>query len=330
MESALSVREIQARLRSGETIDQVAEAAGVEPKHIEIYALPVLAEREHACQLAQESQVRRYGQVSSQFTLAEAIAAKMSKIGGYTNEVSWDAWRDDNRLWTVKATWVENDEDVEALFTFNQRGRYSQPANDAARDLIGDKPQPDRPASSDPDSEPTLDLHDEMAIVRAVQDDEPITPAVVPDEDEFANQPQDYQPPRLEQVDGIYDFVPNTDKSGNLDVLYEMLSGFNEDSVRIYAGLSRPPADGKEPENGARAQESEAENAPGDAPAEAKRETGSAEVTPAGSEPGSEPETNQDALLPDPEEKSRKPKPKNRKRASVPSWDEIIFGSPKK
>lgn len=325
MDSALSVREIQARLRGGETLDEVAEAAGVAPKHIEIYALPVLAEREHAYQLAQDSQVRRYGELSSQRSLGEVIDARMAKIGCLLDEVSWDAWRGENRLWTVKAAWVENDETVEALFTFNQRGRYSQPANDLARALVGDKPQPIRSTNTDPDSEPTLDLHDEMAIVRAVQDDDPIIPAVLPDEEAFANQPEDYQPPHLEQVDGIYDIVPDKDKDGKLDVLYEMLSGFNEDSVRIYAGLTRPPIDEKQSATSENKPEADVEiaaqppaNTPKPVEPQPSDQSESAEMTQA-----------QEALLPEPENTAPKPKPKNRKRASVPSWDEIIFGSPR-
>ena len=39
-------------------------------------------------------------------------------------------------------------------------------------------------------------------------------------------------------MDGVYDIVPG-DRS-NMDVLYDMLSGFDEDSVQIYAGLVRP------------------------------------------------------------------------------------------
>lgn len=325
MDSALSVREIQARLRGGETLEEVAEAAGLTPKHIEIYALPVLAEREHACQVAQESQIRRHGELSSQRTLAEVIAAKMAKLGSSSDEVSWDAWRGDNRLWTVKATWVEDDEAVEALFTFNQRGRYSQPANDTARALIGDKTQPIRSTNTDPDSEPTLDLHDEMAIVRAVQDDEPITPAVLPDEEAFANQPEDYQPPHLEQVDGIYDIVPDKDKDGRLDVLYEMLSGFNEDSVRIYAGLTRPPADEKEPA----ASENKLEADVKAPPQTSFNDPKPVEPKLSGQSDSAQMAQTQEALLPEPENTASKPKPKNRKRASVPSWDEIIFGSPK-
>ena len=47
MDSALSPREIQSRIRGGATLAEVATEAGVEPTRIEGFALPVLAEREH-------------------------------------------------------------------------------------------------------------------------------------------------------------------------------------------------------------------------------------------------------------------------------------------
>ncbi len=50
----------------------------------------------------------------------------------------------------------------------------------------------------------------------------------------------EYLDTELEQVDGVYDFVPSG--HSQLDTLYDMLSSFNEDSVNIYAGLNEPPS----------------------------------------------------------------------------------------
>ncbi|ERK63851.1 PF11268 domain protein, partial [Propionibacterium acidifaciens F0233] len=53
MDSALTPREIQSRIRAGESPDDVARAAGVPVDGIEGYAAPVLAEREHMAEMAQ-------------------------------------------------------------------------------------------------------------------------------------------------------------------------------------------------------------------------------------------------------------------------------------
>ena len=45
LESSLSVREVQARLRRGRTIEQVAREAGVDAAWVSRFAVPVLAEQ---------------------------------------------------------------------------------------------------------------------------------------------------------------------------------------------------------------------------------------------------------------------------------------------
>lgn len=273
MESALTPREIQARIRGGESLAEVAEAAGVPVEQIDVYAGPVLAEREHAATLARESQVRRRGESSSPRLLGEVVAEALERAGVEVDQVQWDAWRDENRRWTVSVRWSSEGGEQRALFNFDIRGRASTAGNDAARELISEAaPVVDSPGG-DPDSEPTIDLNDELAIVRAVQGDtEP--PAVVPDqpsariirlpgEPTAEHEPDDYSPAELEQFDGVYDIIPNP--RGDMDVLYDMLAGFNEDSVRIYAGLTQPVHAPSEPELPESLQ-AEQEQAPGSEP----------------------------------------------------------------
>ena len=59
LESQLSPREIQARIRAGGGIDEVAAAAGISAERVERYATPVLAEREHVTEQARLAPARR-------------------------------------------------------------------------------------------------------------------------------------------------------------------------------------------------------------------------------------------------------------------------------
>ena len=59
MESVLRPRDIQARIRAGETPEAVAAAAQTTVDKIMPYAAPVLAEREHVAQRAQRASIRR-------------------------------------------------------------------------------------------------------------------------------------------------------------------------------------------------------------------------------------------------------------------------------
>ena len=59
MESTLRPRDIQARIRAGETPESVAAAAQTTVDKVMPYAAPVLAEREHVAERAQRSSIRR-------------------------------------------------------------------------------------------------------------------------------------------------------------------------------------------------------------------------------------------------------------------------------
>ena len=59
MDSMLRPRDIQARIRAGETPESVAAAAQTTVDKVMPYAAPVLAEREHVAERAQRSSIRR-------------------------------------------------------------------------------------------------------------------------------------------------------------------------------------------------------------------------------------------------------------------------------
>lgn len=272
MTSALSPRDIQTRIRSGESLEDVAREAGMPVEKVEPFAAPVLAEREHVANSALQCPVRRRGETGSVRAMRTVVQERLATLGIDADEdVAWDAWRNEDRRWTVVARYEDGGTEHTATFIFDQRARFSVASDDDARWMIGEY-TPAAPGVVDsPDAEPTVDLNDELALVRAVQGSVPLvevppTPAApkalpspvvharetvvereVPAKDSAAQLPldesddlevEDYSPAELEQVDGIYDIVPNN--TSDMDVLYEMLSSFSEDSVNIYAGLANP------------------------------------------------------------------------------------------
>ncbi len=343
MESALTPREIQARIRGGESLADVAAAAGVPVEKIDAYAGPVIAEREHAAMMARTSQVRRRGESSAQRHLGDVVADALARRGIDAAQLLWDAWRGEDRRWTVQVSWTQQDQERRARFDFDQRGRYSLAGDESARALIDERP-PVVSRSTDPDAEPTIDLNDELAIVRVVQDDAP-PPAVLPDVPAARimklpgavattgteTEPDDYLPAELEQVDGVYDIIPNL--RSDMDVLYDMLAGFNEDSVRIYAGLAQPVSATPKPATPP-PESSSPQQEPGNTPEPEQPEQS---AIPAPSQPESSQElrssadaqvVKQEPLVVEPAPPAPARPTKRRKRASVPTWDEIMFGGP--
>ncbi len=103
MESALSPREIQTRIRSGESVEDVARVAGVDRERVERFAAPVIAEREHVAGLAMTSSARRRGETSSHRTLRGVLNERLLDRGVDIDSVAWDSYRLDDGRWSVTA-----------------------------------------------------------------------------------------------------------------------------------------------------------------------------------------------------------------------------------
>ncbi|SDS41137.1 Protein of unknown function [Friedmanniella luteola] len=200
METSLSPRDIQMRVRAGESLEDVAEVAGLAYERVERFAAPVLAEREHLALMALAASVRRRGETAGHRTLRATVADRLLKRGVDADAVVWDSYRLEDGRWAVTAGYAVDGEDHRATFTFDQRGRYSVPADDEARWLIGEQP----PAAAgrrraDAADEPTIDLSDELALVRATQEADARTaeepaPLVAQDDDHGDDERDDDEP----------------------------------------------------------------------------------------------------------------------------------------
>ncbi len=142
MDSVLRPRDIQARIRAGETPDSVAATAQTTVEKIMPYAAPVLAEREHVAQRAQRASIRRAaasgGASAGSRTLGDAIAVHLRAQNVDPGGVVWDAWRREDGRWTLTAGYAVTDRQGEAAFTFDAPGNYVSADDDDARWLIGD------------------------------------------------------------------------------------------------------------------------------------------------------------------------------------------------
>lgn len=300
MVNALSPREIQARIRSGASVDDVVAESGMEAERVEAFAGPVLAEREHMASAAQTATIRRRGEGGTHRRLGDLIEQRLRTRGLDPEEISWDAWRQGDLKWRITATLNTDvpDEARAGEFVFDPKARYSVADNADARWLIGEE----TPGAA-PEEENTVDFSDELALVRAVTEEEPSSPGDdVPTSDLMHEQNED---------------------TSQLDRLYDMLSGVSEDSVRIYTGIMNPDDEyeAREEEPVAEAPHPAEPAEEPEAPVEAD-ETVDAEEEPVVDEPTQEP-------LVEVAEPEKKPRGRKR-RAKVPSWDEIMFGGPSK
>ena len=102
-ESALSPKEIQARLRAGQSPDRVARAAGVPVERITRFEGPVLSERAVILDAARAATFTRQRSGSSAAPLGEAVAANLvAKGGGRPDADAWDTYRRADGRWVIR------------------------------------------------------------------------------------------------------------------------------------------------------------------------------------------------------------------------------------
>lgn len=103
----LSPKEIQARLRAGESSEQIAASAGLPVARVERFAGPVLSERERIINAARGAVLARPRRGPSGLPLGEAVAQHLSEAVGYRPETTtWSARREESGRWVVQLSFV--------------------------------------------------------------------------------------------------------------------------------------------------------------------------------------------------------------------------------
>ncbi|GAA2099954.1 septation protein SepH [Nocardioides furvisabuli] len=273
MESTLRPRDIQTRIRAGESPEAVAHAAGTSVEKIMAFAAPVMAERAHVAERAQLASVRRRATESGARTLGEAVAAQLRAHNADPGSVEWDAFRREDGRWTLTGLYDVAGRTGAATFSHDPRGNFVTVDDEDARWLVGDA----APAT------PAGPASDDLALARQR---------------------------RLSAVDGD---VP-----------------LGEDAIEMVA-------DGAVADAGADAGAGADEESPNETTMEISGALGSEQSIEAYLE-GTD-GTLSDEPEPEPAPRPEQPaaqapaepvaKPKKRGRASVPSWDEIMFGGGK-
>ena len=135
LESRLSPREIQARIRSGQTLEEVADEAGISVERVERYAGPILHEREHIAQEAAKVSVRRddHGAV---LLLGELVGQRLEQRGVPRDGMHWDAWRREDGGWEVRLDYLAGGDERSANWVYDPARRTVTADDDEARWLL--------------------------------------------------------------------------------------------------------------------------------------------------------------------------------------------------
>src|SRR6476660_7197534 len=130
----LPPRVIQARIRAGETPEQVAAASGTRVERIMRFAHPVLQERARIAEQAQEARVR-LSEGTPSAALQRFMTERMRLIDTDIDAVRWDAHRTDDGAWLVTAAWRAGDASGTTRWTFDLPSRTVTPFDAATLDF---------------------------------------------------------------------------------------------------------------------------------------------------------------------------------------------------
>ncbi len=174
LEPQLRPREIQARIRAGASLPEVAAAANTSPHRIERYAYPVLLERASMADRARQAHPLIDGNPSRR-SLDELVLAVLAERG-QDSRVSWDAYRDESG-WVLALRWHAGRTENRAHWAIHSGPRTNtlRPKDEAARDILDTTRKPLRTI------DPAIDPASGVAPVAP-----PISPADPP-----PGQPQD-------------------------------------------------------------------------------------------------------------------------------------------
>ncbi|MFF9071957.1 septation protein SepH [Streptomyces sp. NPDC014735] len=298
VESHLRPRDIQARIRAGASAEEVAQFAGIPVDRVRRFEGPVLAERAFMAERARKTPVRRPGENTGPL-LGEAVKERLLLRGADKETVQWDSWRRDDGTWEVLLVYRVAGEPHAASWTYDAPRRLVQAVDDEARSLIGETDEVAAPEPTFPFVPRIARLPRDRPLDRSLDRplERPSVPAPVPDPEEH--------------VGSI--------SSGERDSLTSLL-----EAVPSFRGDMVVPERPEPPTPDPVAEEPEADEPPA-AAASAGAGSAYADVLMPRAVAG-----HRDRLIGTTDRQAEADGVRPGRRAAVPSWDEIVFGTRRK
>jgi hypothetical protein len=125
---------IQARIRAGETPEQVAAASGTRVERIMRFAHPVLQERARIAEQAREARVR-LSEGTPTLTLQKFMTERLRLLGADGDAVRWDAHRDHDGTWLITGTWRAGHNSGTTRWSYDIPARTVAPVDAATTDF---------------------------------------------------------------------------------------------------------------------------------------------------------------------------------------------------
>ncbi|CAN2236616.1 septation protein SepH [Candidatus Planktophila dulcis] len=145
-QETISVKEIQRRLRAGESFEQIARDGQTTVEKVERFSGPIMQEREYILSHARDLVMRKDSH-RIDLTFGEVVLAKLAPRGVDTDQVSWNTWRQLDGVWHIELHYPNRDGNGVATWNFDLARRALDASDDNGAWLI-DEEAPTRISTS--------------------------------------------------------------------------------------------------------------------------------------------------------------------------------------
>ena len=183
---SFGVKEIQARLRAGESMGSISRTTDWAVEKIEKFSGPILQERAYVIETALKSFLRRE---ASSPTLGEATDVQLSSHGVDMEAVEWNTHRNVDGTWNIVVQYPNIDGTAEANWNFELGNRILTAKDDSARWIAGDAkesrprtathgfinsvdPTPFAPTTPPPPAPRLVAVREEITVTEIIEEDE--------------------------------------------------------------------------------------------------------------------------------------------------------------
>lgn len=137
--SELTIKEIQARLRAGQSPREISESTGTALEKIERFSGPIMHERNHIITHALDTQIRRG---KSELTLREVVHERLGARGVDINVLEWNAFRQEDGAWIISVNYPTRDGQSSGEWILDTNKRTLAARDEGARWISGDDRSP--------------------------------------------------------------------------------------------------------------------------------------------------------------------------------------------
>jgi len=139
-EPTMSVKEIQARLRAGASIDELAREANWSFEKVERFAGPILQERSYILSVANSVSIKNSTSRDS-ITFIEVVTKKLNANGVSEDALEWNTHRRDDGQWVIRLKYPTSNPGAgrgEAVWFFDMAKRVIVAEDEGASWIMGE------------------------------------------------------------------------------------------------------------------------------------------------------------------------------------------------